>query len=114
MSHALYTDVHVPLAITRALRRKGFDVLTAQQDGTTTLADDLLLDRAGELNRLLFTQDQDFLEETARRLREGRSFTTVIFARQFVSIGTCVQDLALILQSLDDAEARGQLLHLPL
>ena len=27
-------DVHVPIAITRALRHKGHDVLTAQEDGT--------------------------------------------------------------------------------
>ncbi|HBJ82670.1 MAG TPA: hypothetical protein DDZ88_02105 [Verrucomicrobiales bacterium] len=114
MSLALYMDVHVPLAITRALRRKGFDVLTAQDDGTSTLADDLLLDRAMELNRLLFTQDQDFLEETALRQAAGRSFATVIFARQSVSIGACVRDIEVILDALQASEARDLLLHLPL
>lgn len=107
-------DVHVPLAITRALRRKGFDVVTSQEDGTTTLPDAQLLERANQLGRLLFTQDQDFLEETARRLHEGISFSTVIFARQFVSIGTCVQDLELILGSLEAGEAHNLLIHLPL
>lgn len=114
MSQKLYMDVHVPLAVTRALRRKGYDVVTAQEDGSAMLPDDLLLNRAGELKRLLFTQDQDFLEETARRLREGTSFATVIFASQFVSIGTCVRDLELILDSLADDESTGQLIHLPL
>lgn len=114
MSQKLYMDVHVPLAVTRALRRKGHDVITAQEDSCATLPDDLLLNRAGELGRLLFTQDQDFLEETARRLREGRPFTTVMFASQFVSIGTCVRDLELILGSLADDESTGQLIHLPL
>lgn len=47
-------DVHVPLAITRGLRRRGVDVITAQQDGTTRLEDPDLMDRALELNRLLF------------------------------------------------------------
>lgn len=114
MSHRLYMDVHVPLAITRALRRKGFDVLTAQEDGSATLADDLLLDRAGELNLLLFTQDQDFLEEPARRLNAGRGFATVIFARQFLSIGVCVSDIEVILSSLEESEVRDLLIHLPL
>ena len=30
----LYMDVHVPGAVTRALRLRGVDVLTAQEDGT--------------------------------------------------------------------------------
>jgi hypothetical protein len=39
-------DVHIPLAITEGLRRRGIDVLTAQQDGAHRLEDDLLLQRA--------------------------------------------------------------------
>jgi len=37
-------DVHVPAPITRALLRLGVDVKTAQEDGTTKLPDDELLD----------------------------------------------------------------------
>ena len=33
MSLGLYMDVHVPLPITRGLRRRDVDVPTAQQDG---------------------------------------------------------------------------------
>jgi hypothetical protein len=36
-------DVHVPQAITDQLRRRGIDVLTAYEDGATTLPDDELL-----------------------------------------------------------------------
>jgi predicted nuclease of predicted toxin-antitoxin system len=60
-------DVHVPAAITRALRRSGIDVLTAQEDGTAELDDPALLDRAGELGRIVFTRDRDFLVEAVRR-----------------------------------------------
>ena len=35
MSVALYMDVHVPLPITSALRLRGVDVLTAQEDGAS-------------------------------------------------------------------------------
>jgi hypothetical protein len=41
-------DVHVPAAIARALRIRGVDVLTSQEDGTRTLTDASLLDRATE------------------------------------------------------------------
>lgn len=33
MGVTLYMDVHVPGSITRQLRRRGVDVLTAQEDG---------------------------------------------------------------------------------
>ena len=35
-----YFDVHVPAAIAAELRRRGVDVITAQEDGTAELEDD--------------------------------------------------------------------------
>lgn len=107
-------DVHVPLAIARALRRKGHDVLTAQKDHAARLSGPELLDRAGSLGRIIFTQDVDFLAEAAARQRAGSSFPTVIYAHQFTAIGVCVADLALILNALTPEEAAGCVLHLPL
>ena len=115
MSLPLYMDVHVPLAITRGLRRRGVDVLTAQQDGAGELPDDQLLDRAGRLGRILFSRDQDLLAEAAKRMRAGKSFTTVVFARQAdVSIGRCIADLELIAKSATPEDAVGQVVYLPL
>lgn len=56
MSVPLYMDVHVPQAITEQLRRRGVDVLTAIEDGAATLTDEALLERAGVLGRVLFTE----------------------------------------------------------
>ncbi len=56
----------VPKSITDAVIRKGIDVMTAQADGSATVSDEQLLHRATEQNRLLFTQDADFLEIAAR------------------------------------------------
>jgi len=47
MSVKLYTDVHVPRAVTNHLRLHGIDVLTAQEDGAAELDDPPLLDWAG-------------------------------------------------------------------
>ena len=57
MAVPLYIDVHVPWAITDQLRRRGIDVLTAQEDESTESTDEQLLERALHLGRLLFTQD---------------------------------------------------------
>ena len=54
-------DVHVRKAIINELIARGVDVLTAQQDGTATLADPELLDRATALKHVPFTQDADLL-----------------------------------------------------
>lgn len=63
----LYTDVHVNLAITKGLRMRGIDVLTAQEDGARELDDEPLLGRAASLGRVLFTQDEDLLAIASER-----------------------------------------------
>lgn len=81
-------DHHVPRAITLALRLRGVDVLTAHEDGRADWADPALLDRAGELGRVLFTRDEDLLAEAVKRQREGGDFHGVVYAHQLrVSIG---------------------------
>ncbi len=113
MSQPLYMDVHVPIAITRALRRRGHDVLTAQEDGTCRLPDPELLDRAHQLGRMLFTRDEDFLEETAERMKSGTAFASVIYAHQFTALGVCVTDIDLLLSAAASDDAENQLFHLP-
>jgi hypothetical protein len=84
-------DVHVPAAITRGLLLRGVDVLTAQLDGTTQLDDSALLDRATELGRVLFSQDEDLLAEATGRQRSGRFFSGVIYAHQLnITIGHAI------------------------
>lgn len=115
MSLALYMDVHVPAAITRGLRRRGVDVLRAQDDHAERLADDQLLTRATHLGRLLFTEDEDLLAEGARRQVTGTPFAGIVFARQTeVLIGACVRDLEIVCKVLAPAEATNKILYLPL
>jgi hypothetical protein len=64
------------------LQLRGVDVLTAHEDGTSELPDPELLDRATELERVLFTQDDDLLTEVTRRQRQGQTFSGVIYAHQ--------------------------------
>ena len=67
-------DVHVPAAITRGLLLRGVDVLTAQLDGSAQLEDPDLLNRATELGRVLFSQDEDLLAEATKRQRMPGAF----------------------------------------
>ncbi len=108
-------DQHVPAAITRGLRRRGVEVVTAEEDGTSDWNDPALLERAAELGRILFSRDRDLLAEVAGRQRAGSSFATVVYAHQLeVSIGRCVADLEVIAKAGSPEEARNQVVYLPL
>ena len=74
MSVKLYMDVHVKRAVTDGLRRRGVDVLAAQEDGATGLEDADLLDRATALGRVLFNQDDDL-----PRNRQAKSIESLVF-----------------------------------
>jgi len=111
---ALYMDVHVPRAITNGLRRRGVEVLTAQEDGTATLGDPSLLDRATELNRPLYTHDDDLLVEARRRQTAGETFAGVIYSHQLHgAIGKCIDDLELIAKSFGPDDLKNRVEFIP-
>lgn len=115
MNVKFYMDVHVKRAVTNGLRLRGVDVLTAQDDDTTELEDDLLLDRATELNRVLFSQDDDLLREANKRQQKGASFAGVIYAHQLnITVGQCINDLTLIAKATDSEEWQNAVVYLPL
>jgi hypothetical protein len=98
-----------------ALRERGVDVLTVQEDGRESLPDPAVLDRATELGRVLFSQDDDLLGEAARRQRAGVSFSGVIFAhQQEVAIRLCIDDLELIATACEALEFQDRVEYLPL
>ena len=108
-------DVHVPRAITTALRLRMVDVLTAQEDGKAELDDERLLQRATELGRILVSQDHDLLREGARRQKEDREFSGIVYVHQLrATIGQIVEDLELIARTTSREEWRGRIEYLPL
>ena len=54
-------------------------MLTCQDDGTTTWDDDRLLDRATQLGRVLFSQDDDLLAIVHQWQRSNRSFAGLVY-----------------------------------
>jgi Domain of unknown function (DUF5615) len=114
MAVALYMDVHVPLAITEQLRRRGVDVLTAIEDGSATLDDDVLLERVYCLSRVIFTQDIRFRALAEDWQRQGKPFAGLIFGHQLGgTIGQFVRDLELIAQASEPNEWLNTVEYLP-
>ncbi len=112
---ALYLDVHVPRAVADGLRLRGVDVLTAQADGSDRLSDPDLLDRAMALGRVLVSQDEDLLQEAARRQRAGIPFAGVAYAHQLrITIGQFIADLQLMATAYEPADMLNRVEYLPL
>lgn len=115
MTIRLYMDHHVPGAITAALREREVDVITAREDGASELSDDLLLQRASALGRVLFSRDSDLLREASLLQQAGTAFPGVVYAHQLrLTIGECVEDLALIALSGEAEELAERVVFLPL
>ena len=115
MTVALYMDEHVHRAITAGLRLRGVDVLTAQEDNRRHAPDNVLLDRATELRRVLFTQDEDLLAEANHRQQERIPFAGVVYGHQMhVTISVCVSDLEVIAKAANPEDLANRVEYLPL
>lgn len=110
----LYMDVHVNAAITAGVRRRGIQVLTAQEDGSQRFEDTLLLDRATALQRVLFSQDEDFIAIARERQLFGAFFAGLIYGHQLAAtIGKYVLDLELLCHALDPEDMANRIEYLP-
>ncbi|MFM9966535.1 MAG: DUF5615 family PIN-like protein [Planctomycetaceae bacterium] len=115
MRLAFYMDVHVPQQITEALRDKGIDVLTAQEDFTTEMDDSALIDRATDLGRVLVSQDADMLREAKIRQETGEPFSGIVYGHQRKNtIGQAIRDLELIAEVLSSNDMANHVERIPL
>lgn len=115
MTLPLYFDQHAPGPVASGLRRRGIDVVTAEQDGHKGIADELILERATSLGRILVTNDSDFLAIAARWRRSGRHFAGLVYyADQNLPHGKLIEDLVLITEVYTADEIIDQIEYLPL
>lgn len=115
MPVAFYMDEQVEDAITRGLRRRGVDVLRVQDDGHSQTDDEIILDRAVALNRVVFTRDNDFLAIAHRRLESGTPFFGVVYAHMTgPTVGQCVIDLEIIATASGPDDWWNTVQYLPL
>jgi hypothetical protein len=115
MTVKLYMDEQVPRQITLGLRLRNIDVLTVQEDDRSGLDDPNVIARATELQRVLFTRDDDFLTIASDYLASGTEFIGIIYAHQkLASIGDCVRDLELIANASDLPDFLNHVEYLPL
>ena len=114
MAVPIYFNHNVPRAISAGLRRRGVTTITAYEDGTHTLPDPDLLDRATAMGYVLYSQDDDLLAEGHRRQRLGLTFAGIVFPHKLRSpVGRCIYDLELIAKTLDPANMMNRIEFIP-
>ena len=74
-----YADEHVVYPIVQALRQRGMDVVTVQERGRQGTNDAELLTEALEDERVMLTNDRDFLVLAADMARRSEIFAPVFF-----------------------------------
>jgi len=100
-----YMDEHVHSAVINGLRRRGVDVLTTPEAGMIAASDLAHLRFAANEERVVFTQDNDFLKLHA----EGIPHTGIVYTHQTTPIGEIVKTLMLIYNVLDAEDMVGNL-----
>ncbi|MBD1842803.1 DUF5615 family PIN-like protein [Cyanobacteria bacterium FACHB-63] len=100
-----HLDENVDPAISRGLRLRAIDVTTTPEVNLLTTSDQEQLDFALSENRVIFTQDRDFL-----RLHEsGANHAGIVYyAKSSRSIGGIIRSLTLIWEVLEPEEIRGR------
>lgn len=115
MAVKIYMDVHIPKPITNGLLVRNIDVLTAQEDNTTKLPDNELLDRASQMGRVMFSFDKDMLAIANQYHTENKAFSGLIYAHPLqISIGECIRDVELIAKLGELEELQNTITFLPL
>ncbi|MGD9856513.1 MAG: DUF5615 family PIN-like protein [Planctomycetaceae bacterium] len=85
------------------------------EDGHDRRPDADILARATELNRIVFTFDEDFLAIAADWQASGRRFAGLIYGRsRDLSVGDAVRDLELIVHAVSPSEIENGVLWIPL
>jgi Domain of unknown function (DUF5615) len=89
-----YADEHVVLGLVQALRQRGMDVVRVQDHGREQADDADLLDEALADERVMLTNDMDFLALAAERAARQQRFAPIFFwPQQRQSIGQLVQSI---------------------
>lgn len=95
-----YIDENVPKVVAKGLQRRGVDALSVGDAGLLGATDEEHLNKARSENRVIFTQDADFL----RLHSAGNEHAGIVYAHQGMAIGKIISGLMLIYQALETEE----------
>lgn len=106
-----YFDENVEIAVCEQLKKAGIDAVSARELGLLSYPDELHLQKAHELGRVLCTYDTDFLVLAS----EGIDHSGILFApERSMLIGHWVCDLRAIHAEFTAEDLENLVFYLPL
>ncbi|MEQ8191086.1 MAG: DUF5615 family PIN-like protein [Candidatus Eremiobacterota bacterium] len=104
MPLSLLCDEHIPYQVVQGLRRRDIDIITVQELNLSSAEDEKIIERAVEEERVIYTQDTDFL----RLHKSGYMHYGIIYHhQQAYSIGEIIRNIILICQTISKQEIKG-------
>ena len=110
MQPKFYADENVPLAVSKALKKRGIDVLTAQESEMLQKEDNAQLSFALSEKRAIITHDSDFLKLAAK---EKSNHNGILFFTKHVSIGQAIEEIEQVHLAYNAEELCRIILFLP-
>lgn len=108
-----FADQHVHAATVTGLRRRGMDLVTAQDRAQCGVDDDVLLTSATGEGRLMLTYDTDFLRIHREWLQSGKSHAGIVFWHgNQLPIGEAIRRIVDYAQHTDPADAANMVKYL--
>jgi predicted nuclease of predicted toxin-antitoxin system len=104
-----HLDEHCHGALAEGLRRHGIDVTTTPEAGLLGASDEAQLACATANDRVIFTQDEDFLRINAA----GVAHPGIVYChQQKYSVGDLIRFLVLVWEVYEPEELRGRVEYL--
>lgn len=102
---SLLLDEHIPASTAKELRNRDIDVEAVYETSLQGSSDEEILEHALSQDRVIVTQDTDFLE-----ISEDAG---IIFLTEPLEIGELTQQILKVVQELDREEILGSTVYIP-
>ena len=109
MQPKFYADENIPLAVSKALKKRGIDVLTVQESEMLQKDDNVQLSFAVKEKRAVITHDSDFLKLVAK---EKINHYGILFFTKHVSINKAIEEIEQIYLAFSSEDLQGAVLFL--
>jgi hypothetical protein len=111
----LFTDEDVDPLVARQLRARGYDIVSAYEQGTAAASDDAQLAYAAREDRTLLTCNvQHFVQLHVRWIRAGRDHAGIVVSRHYrrADVGEFLRLVENLLQLATESDRHNQLRYL--
>ena len=89
--------------------------MRAQEDGHARVPDLILLERATELGRVVFSMDRDFVNEARKKQQHSLEFSGVIYCdMNHLTLGACIENLWVIADLCEPDELYNKIQFIPI